>query len=233
MWFQFTRPGGRDWRRGGSRGRGFGFNSRARVGATAIRSAEKTHAAVSIHAPGWARPDQLLAALETQKRFNSRARVGATIINDYRIIASKSFNSRARVGATAAKSCPRCQMSVSIHAPGWARRRQPSARAQNHPGFNSRARVGATGTGTESCKFSSRFQFTRPGGRDPFVGNPNGLSKAFQFTRPGGRDLSTTTVSLPASVSIHAPGWARPRRRRPPPGPNTGFNSRARVGATC
>ena len=140
--FQFTRPGGRDlcvvntlltkMR---------SFNSRARVGAT-LRT-QRGHLRI--------------------KRFNSRARVGATLgANTFSAknmfqftrpggrdrpersmgCSTICFNSRARVGATGGRfGAEDGADGVSIHAPGWARRKlrfrqlRPSRVSIHAPGW--------------------------------------------------------------------------------------------------
>ena len=57
----------------------------------------------------------------------------------------------------------------------------------------------------------TKFQSTRPRGRDTATGASTGLDGKFQSTRPRGRDRADVRVDLADRiVSIHAPAGARP-----------------------
>ena len=170
------------------------FNSRARVGATS-RPAQRLprRCEFQFTRPG-GRDPRARQTDHPRQSFNSRARVGATRALTPPTNPPHSFNSRARVGAT-------------------PRRRRSTWRAWR---FNSRARVGATPHPCPS-KGQSRFQFTRPGGRDTLRTVTKATTAEFQFTRPGGRDDDVGEVEVDGRVSIHAPGWARPAPPTLPP----------------
>ena len=119
--FQFTRPGGRDRFCPVIRGASVRFNSRARVGATIYR----------------------LPPRAIRSCFNSRARVGAT---SSQLLASEihsAFQFTRPGGRDWIANLLDLLADVSIHAPGWARRKVPTAE-KSRLRFNSRARVGAT-----------------------------------------------------------------------------------------
>ena len=123
---------------------------------------------------------------------------------------TRGFNSRARVGATTANSRKSIAVRVSIHAPGWARH-------SNHTGH----------------RYSTLFQFTRPGGRDSKPASPPSKPKRFQFTRPGGRDVTPALTSTPwIWFQFTRPGGRDTCQGSPVAVAKACFNSRARVGAT-
>ena len=188
------------------------FNSRARVGATHAPLPAQTTLPVSIHAPGWARHPRGVTKAPQAWGFNSRARVGATNQNEQIIIRGNSFNSRARVGATRGGRATRAGGRVSIHAPGWARRRALPRRPRHRRGFNSRARVGAT---------------TRP--RQPH------RAHRVSIHAPGWARLAQALPAVIRDIRFNSRArvGATGRRLRADRRRRSCFNSRARVGATC
>ena len=185
--FQFTRPGGRD----------------------KLRFRQLRPSRVSIHAPGWARPQpSVLEACYNAVSIHAPgwARPWAT----------------QNLGAA---------VEVSIHAPGWARPPRwpgtpsPTRVSIHAPGWARPAAAAATSG-------MVMFQFTRPGGRDYYrviivideagvsIHAPGWarLSTTYPFTRIRrfnsrarvGATFMFACVIRDILVSIHAPGWARP-----------------------
>ena len=209
---------------------------------------------VSIHAPGWARPrprpmwgagierfqftrpgGRDRGALQPSQReapgFNSRARVGATWRIQKHNDATTPFQFTRPGGRDSASFCARaCASTFQFTRPGG---RDPPPRPPPQPprSFNSRARVGATGErpGRVCC---DGFQFTRPGGRDTRPRSSPASAVAVSIHAPGWARLPAGAPRKEHDhVSIHAPGWARLDNNKHNP-KGTGFNSRARVGAT-
>ena len=210
VWFQFTRPGGRDtldrvkkeyrrkvsihapgWARRGEALKAawdyvFQFT---RPGGRDSRSCTTTaRRRVSIHAPGWARP--MSRSVPTDRHAFQFTRPGGRDVSFLIPLGAKK--------------------RVSIHAPGWARRAVRGGGIGFHlvsihaPGW---ARLALHGKRNHSL---IGFQFTRPGGRDLSPCPHVSLEGLFQFTRPGGRDsVAALRMARLISVSIHAPGWAR------------------------
>ena len=176
---------------GGVAGRS--FNSRTRVGATAVAPLYGVSSFVSIHAPVWVRPcKKIPEKLWNQFQFTHPCGCDSSTGDNPRT--TKRFNSRTRVGATINElRISGCQW-VSIHAPVWVRQ----VRLWLISGFlcfNSRTRVGATGRCT-----AKRWQLEVSIHAPVWVRLIN-----------GGQPPDNKTVS------IHAPVWVRPSTGDNPP----------------
>ena len=145
--------------------------------------------------------------------FNSRARVGATYPHDFGIYARDPFQFTRPGGRDQSRAEPLNSLRyVSIHAPGWARPPVSTAPLAPTDGFNSRARVGATPTGIYFAPARGRFNSRARVGATARAQAQSLQIYWFQFTRPGGRDREGRgELRAVSGVSIHAPGWARPR----------------------
>ena len=118
--FQFTHPCGCDSVGPVRQGRGMGFNSRTRVGATPADELATSIYTVSIHAPVWVRPYMTELSFWC-RRFQFTHPCGC----DCGLVTVESVD------------------KVSIHAPVWVRRK-PFFGTTVRISFNSRTRVGAT-----------------------------------------------------------------------------------------
>jgi len=120
------------------------FNSRARDGATCLRSVATRTGRVSTHAPVTARLARGRASRVAQASFNSRARDGATR-DEKRMGQGQPVSTHAPVTARlTAASDGTYAVAVSTHAPVTARRASARPRSRVLTRFNSRARDGAT-----------------------------------------------------------------------------------------
>ena len=96
------------------------FNSRARVGATAMQIFQELNFKVSIHAPVWVR--RCCSANWTLFcKFQFTHPCGCDLAAIAAELVIVSFNSRTRVGATDFDEGVAAQTVVSIHAPVWVR----------------------------------------------------------------------------------------------------------------
>ena len=207
-----------------------GFNSRTRVGATRPQDGRCFVRTVSIHAPVWVRR----GAAESRR------------------LHIPSFNSRTRVGATPSLPASKTSRGVSIHAPVWVRlygtySKQGANRFQfTHPCGCDLAAIKSNFEAMVSIHapvwvrpvswgmhmYSSKFQFTHPCGCDSALRSCPHYGTKFQFTHPCGCDAGPPKAGDSIyRVSIHAPVWVRLCIYLSPL-PASSFNSRTRVGAT-
>ena len=141
--FQFTRPGGRDARFVDRAGRRWEFQFTRPGGRDLSGCSSGVLIYVSIHAPGWARPDSPKAkaiTLEVSIHAPGWARQPKNFLTPSNIafqFTRPGGRDASGGGSTGGDS------GVSIHAPGWARQTKSSTPSTN-----------------------AGFQFTRPGGRD-------------------------------------------------------------------
>ena len=163
-----------------------GFNSRTRVGATRPQDGRCFVRTVSIHAPVWVRR----GAAESRR------------------LHIPSFNSRTRVGATSPPLNPILKQWFQFTHPCGCDP-CPGECTCTPLSFNSRTRVGATlrfgHVPTMAQSFNSRTRVGATRGRrkqeTPYT--------EFQFTHPCGCDCVYTYLHCPHQVSIHAPVWVR------------------------
>ena len=228
--FQFTRPGGRDRDNGAIGVNSRRFNSRARVGATrtnssAISSTVGFNSRARVGATGRRRRTSGLKRFQFTrpggrdrgrrrrtsglKRFQFTRPGGRDSREWPKRHCGRCFNSRARVGATQGRRARGPHRRVSIHAPGWARHARRTDMAElicvsiHAPGWARRP-------DSPSPPSPSRFQFTRPGGRDNPPTTTSAPSPSFNSRARVGATSDFRPPPPPAKiVSIHAPGWAR------------------------
>ena len=205
--FQFTHPCGCDSVGPVRQGRGMGFNSRTRVGATPADELATSIYTVSIHAPVWVRPYMTELSFWF-RRFQFTHPCGC----DCGLVTVESVD------------------KVSIHAPVWVR---PSGMRLGYVKrwVSIHAPVWVRLKSGFGTYFFLRFQFTHPCGCDMNKVYRMKRTQMFQFTHPCGCDCGLVTVESVDKVSIHAPVWVR---RKPFFGTTVriSFNSRTRVGAT-
>ena len=207
------------------------FNSRSRVGSDAPQKYRPQPAQVSIRAPAWG---------ATQYAFTAGARHdvsirapawGATCVGVVFFVIVAGFNSRSRVGSDTATIIATAGTMVSIRAPAWGATSELETGSRAAQGFNSRSRVGSDKIETVT------LPWTEVSIRAPAWGATCGhsvlhtiLDVSIRAPAWGATDGGVQVLPL-LEVSIRAPAWGATSQSPTIQLPQTGFNSRSRVGS--
>ena len=220
--FQSTRPCGRDTRDGFRWRLRAAFQSTRPCGRdTVCRRPPVLGAAVSIHAPVWARHCGAALRCSLNLRFNPRARVGATLFTRQFLRRAAQVSIHAPVWARHVQAALLMASSpvVSIHAPVWARHQRRADVAQQRVLVSIHAPVWArhlllrddAQSGLDVSIHApvwARHAQSAALAASPYSFNPR--------ARVGATLAGAADCGARGAVSIHAPVWARHSNHRTP-----------------
>jgi len=178
----------------------------------------------------WGRDAGKSLAPRTDALFQSTRPWGRDALLAIHLLGTSGFNPRARGGATEGEKGGPADSRVSIHAPVGARQAK-HASAAVHGKVSIHAPVGARLIDQVHNLRWSKFQSTRPWGRDTPIDPIEPPALEFQSTRPWGRDFKPFKKRIPLLFQSTRP-WGRDLNTPSYCVVKHSFNPRARGGAT-